>query len=301
MFKRILRESLIEVAEHPTLVRIAFLTWFVHTLASFRRFGYTFYVILEKNVELASIQGTLGEYIKAIFDIAAKNLSAGVMVFLVIVLIIGYLFLYPIGHGMMISYLQDHSTSKAIKKSLWRYFTITITEWLLAAVTLWWYHLLAIRYFYQRGILSNILIQIIVVLIASFVIVCSFLYAYGNISSVVDSFSNKKPTEQAREALQNSSTIALNHVWTTIKFMFLSIFLELRFFLMTTIVIAIPAFLVWIALQLGLIGGQQAPIIVMIAIGALLIASIYINSIIDAFFTAYRYKLYTELKEKPEE
>lgn len=301
MFKRILSESLHEVAEHPTIVRIAFLTWFVHTLASFWRFGYTFYVVLEKNVELWSIEWTLGQYVKAMFDIAAGNISFWLAVFLIVGLIIGYVFLYPIGHGMMVSYIQDHSGAKALKKSLGRYFTITITEWLLSAVTLWWYHLLAIRYFYQRWILNNILVQIIVFFVASFVIVCSFLYAYGNISAVVDNFASKKPTDQAWESLQNSSTIALKHVWTTIKFMFLNILLELRFFVMTTIVIAIPAFLVRVALQLWLIGSQQAPIVVMIAVGALLVASIYINSIIDAFFTAYRYKLYIELKEKPEE
>ena len=56
MFKRILRESLLEVAQYPTLVRIAFLTTFVHTLASFWRFGYTFYVVLEKNVDIANIE-----------------------------------------------------------------------------------------------------------------------------------------------------------------------------------------------------------------------------------------------------
>ena len=298
MFNRILKESLHEVVEHPDLVRIAFLTWFVHTLASFWRFGYTFYIILEKNVDVSRIEWTLWEYIRAIFDIAAKNMSVWTIIFLVILLIIWYVFLYPIGHGMMVSYIQDHSGTKAIKESLGRYFTITITEWLLGAVTFWWFHLMALRYFYQWGILNNILVQIIVFLIGSFVLICTFLYAYANISAVTDTFGTKKPTDQAREALQNSSNIATTHIWTTIKFMFLSILLEVRFFVMTAIVIAIPAFLVRVALQLGLIGESGAVVAVMISVWLFLVASIYINSIIDAFFTVYRYKLYIELSKK---
>lgn len=134
-----------------------------------------------------------------------------------------------------------------------------------------------------------------------FVLTCTYLYAYGNIAAVTDDFDSSRPTEQAREALKNSSKIAIAHPTTTIKFMFLNIFLELRFFITTTIVIAIPAFLVRVALQLGLVSDQGSVTVVMIAVGLLLLASIYINSIIDAFFTAYRYKLYQELKEKPED
>ncbi len=125
---------------------------------------------------------------------------------------------------------------------------------------------MALRYFYQWGILNNILVQIIVFLIGSFVLICTFLYAYANISAVTDTFGTKKPTDQAREALQNSSNIATTHIWTTIKFMFLSILLEVRFFVMTAIVIAIPAFLVRVALQLGLIGESGAVVAVMISV-----------------------------------
>lgn len=301
MFKRILWESLQEVAEHPMLVRIAFLTWFVHTLASFWRFGYTFYVILEKNVDISSIEWTLWEYIKAIFDVAAGELSFWTTVSIIIALAIGYVFLYPIGHGMMISYIQDHSGVKALRSALKKYFTITITEWLLAAVTFGGFHLLALRYFYQRGILWNILVEILILLVASFVLGCTFLYAYGNIAAVTDTFDTSRPADQAREALKHSSHVAVSHPMTTLKFMLLSLFLELRFFVTTIVVIAIPAFLVRVALQLWIVSNESAVATVMICIGLLLIASIYINSIIDAFFTVYRYKLYNELKQTPEE
>ncbi len=82
MFKRILVESLTQVAKYPLLVRIAFLTGFVETIASFWRFGYTFYVILEHNIDISSLQGSLGEYLKAIFDVAMDNMSFGTVLFL---------------------------------------------------------------------------------------------------------------------------------------------------------------------------------------------------------------------------
>ncbi len=128
MFKKILASSLKQVAEHPMLVRIAFLTGFVHTLASFRRFGYTFFVILEKNVNIANLEGTIGQYIKAIFETALDNISIGFGFFLLLMGVIAYVILYPIGHGMMVAYAQTESKAKSFKIAFNRYFTITITE-----------------------------------------------------------------------------------------------------------------------------------------------------------------------------
>jgi hypothetical protein len=89
-----------------------------------------------------------------------------------------------------------------------------------------------------------------------FVMLCTFIYAYGNIAAVTDEFQSRKAVEQAREALKHSSKIAIAHPYTTFKFMFLNMFLELRFFVTTAFVIAIPAFLVRVALQLGLVSDQ---------------------------------------------
>lgn len=296
MFKRILASSLKQVAEHPMLVRIAFLTWFVHTIASFWRFGYTFYVILEKNVDVSSIEGTLWQYIKAIFELALDNISFGFWFFLLLMWVIGYVILYPIGHGMMVAYAQTESKSQALKIALQRYFTITITEWILSVMTLGSRHLLALRYFYHWGILDNILIEIFIFLVGTFTLGLSFLYSYANVSAVTDIFKSTRPVEQAQETLKYSTKLAMAHPLTTLKFLLLSIILEIRFFLTTFFVIAIPSFLIRVWLQLWLINSDSVVNIVLWTVGILLIASIYINSIIDAFFTVYWYKLYKELQ-----
>ena len=165
-------------------------------------------------------------------------------------------------------------------------------------MTLWSRHLLALRYFYSWGVLDNILIQILIFLIWGFTLVLSFLYGYANVSAVVDDFKSTRPVQQAQETLKYSTKLALAHPFITLKFIFLSILLEIRFFLTTFFVIAIPSFLIRVGLQLGLIGADGVVTVVLITVGLLLIASIYINSIIDAFFTVYRYKLYKELQEK---
>ena len=79
--------------------------------------------------------------------------------------VIGYLFLYPIGHGMMISYSENKSGVKAFNTAWKRYFTITIAQATLSVITIGSWHMLAFRYFYDRGILGNILVQILVVLL----------------------------------------------------------------------------------------------------------------------------------------
>lgn len=300
MFKRILASSIQEVTERPMLVRIAFLTWFVHTLMSFWRFWYTFYVILSKNVDVSSIEGTLFEYAKAIFETILDNISVELGIFLGAMWVISYVFLYPIGHGLMLAYIETGSKAESIKRAFQRYFTITVTEWLLSVMTLWSRHILALRYFYVWGVLDNILIQIFIFFAGVFTLALSFIYSYANVSAVTDSFSTSRAVDQAQETLKYSTKIAMAHPFTTLKFVLLSILLEIRFLLTTFFVIAIPAFLIRVCLQLGLIASTNVVDIVMWTVGLLLVASIYINSIIDAFFTVYWYKLYKELQSKEE-
>ena len=72
-------------------------------------------MILENNDEVARISGTLFEYIKAIFEASKEHITIGLVVSLLIFVVVGYLIAYPIGHGMMVSYVQQHSGSKALK------------------------------------------------------------------------------------------------------------------------------------------------------------------------------------------
>ena len=297
MFKRILVSSLQYTAHHPMLIRIAFLTWFVHTLFSFWRIGYTFYVILETNVDISNLEWSLGQYVRAIFDITVNNVSFGTFLFLGVFGIIGYVVLYPMGHAMMVAYAQTGSKVQSFNIAFRRYFTVTITEGILTIITFWSWHLFVLRYFYHRGILNNILIEIFLVLVGSFLLVTSFIYSYANMSSVMDEFTEKKPALQAREALKHSSKIAMSHPFVTLKFLLLSLLLEVRFFLTTILVIGIPLLVIWLLLQIGLIDQDSVVTIVLITAGVLLLASIYINSVIDAFFTVYRYKLYKELRD----
>ncbi len=215
--------------------------------------------------------------------------------------IIGYLFLYPIGHGMMIAYSENKSGIKSFNVAWKRYFTITIAQATLSVITLGSWHLLAFRYFYDWGILGNILIQIFIVLVGTFLLVTSFLYAYANVSTVLDNFSSSRPVQQAQEALKYSSKIAMEHPFITIKFLLLSLVLQIRFFLTTIFVIGIPAILIWFLMQVGLINEESVIDVVMVTAGVLLLASIYINSVVDAFFAVYWAKLYQELRDGPKE
>ncbi len=89
------------------------------------------------------------------------------------------------------------------------------------------------------------------------------MYAYANVSSVTDSFSSSRPVQQAQETLKYSTKMAMAHPMTTLKFLLLSIALEIRFFLTTFFVIAIPSFLIRVGLQLGLISSDSVVTIVM--------------------------------------
>lgn len=300
MFTRILRSSLTFVAEQPVLVRIAFLTGFVETLRSFWRFGYTCYIVLKNNIDISSLEGSLGEYLRAIFDILRQNMSFGSLVALVLSLVIGYLFLHPIGHGMMVAYAQYGSVSKAFSVSWKRYFTITIAQTAISFITLGSWHLMILRSFYDWGILDNILIQIFLLFATAFLLVTTFVYSYVNISSVTDDFASSRPVVQAQESLKHSFKVATDHPFVTLKFLILSLVLQIRFFITSAFVIGVPAIFIWMLMQVGLINAKGAIFLVMACAGVLLLASVYINSVIDAFFAVFWTKTYLELKEKQE-
>ncbi len=296
MFTRIFTSSVKQILEYPMLIRIAFLTWFVHTISSFWRFAYTFYVFLEKQVDTSNIEWTLSQYVRAIFEFLIENVSVTTGLTITIVGVIWYFLLYPIGHAMMVSYAEHHSFSKAIKTAINRYFTVTIVEWILAVMTLWSWHLLAWRYFYAWDILDNVLVQTLFFLVGVFTLIMTHLYAYANISSVVDTFDSSRPVQQAQEALRNSTKMAMEHPITTVQFILLSVLLSIRFLITAVVAIAIPTLFVWLLLQLGILSQTTVTPVVFVLVGILLLFAIYINSIIDAFFTVYWCKLYRELQ-----
>jgi hypothetical protein len=55
-------------------------------VTSFWRFGYAFYTILERNIDISNIEGTLFEYIKALFELTLNNISFGLGVFLLLLI-----------------------------------------------------------------------------------------------------------------------------------------------------------------------------------------------------------------------
>ncbi len=65
---------------------------------------------------------------------------------------------------------------------------------------------------------------------------------------------------------------------------------------MAVFTIGTPAFMVWLALQIGLIDQSSVMTIVSVSALLLLIVFMYINAIIDAFFVSYRYRCYVHMK-----
>jgi hypothetical protein len=102
---------------------------------------------------------------------------------------------------------------------------------------------------------------------------------------------------RAQACLSRSSDLVLKDPILTLQFFFLSVFLEIRFFVMAVFTIGIPGFLVWLALQMGLI--QEGSVIMIVSISSLvfLLAFMYINAIIDAFFVSYRYRFYCHMRD----
>ena len=80
------------------------------------------------------------------------------------------------------------------------------------------YHMIALYYAYINGMFASILVKIIMIPLAIFVLVSTFLYSFCPVIAAIDIFSSTKKSEQAQEILTRSSNLALKNPFLTLKF-----------------------------------------------------------------------------------
>lgn len=89
----------------------------------------------------------------------------------------------------------------------------------------------------------------------------------------------------------------MEHIVTVFRFVIINYILDLRFILNLVLLVALPLAMVYVADRFRVLDSNffSGGIYIMFTILFLLVA--YINGIVEAFFTTYRYKLYTQLKQ----
>ncbi len=294
MFKQIVTESIQEVADNYKLVRVAFVTTFLHTILSLITMANYFTNIMIYRMDIE----TVGAW-ERVYMLMNEFLTQGYffeLLFLSFLFFIGYFFVYPVGIGVMIKYLEEERLGSAIAAWFNLFGPLAIIHAWMAVVTLSSQTVGIYLRIIAAEIANNILMQAIMVMIAIIVIIGTILLPY---SMYILSLDNPwwSAADQAQSSLKISAGLALKNLWLTIKFSLLSLTLQLRIVINILILVFVPALFMRIALQLNLVSETGIDGILYIIGGILLLIISYVNAIIDAFFTTYWYKLYIRIRE----
>lgn len=300
MFRKILHESIQELLENTKLIRLAFIVTFCHSLASFYLIAWNANNML--NYKFHTGTGTfeiIGQIIQWAIE---KNIILRLIIWIVII-VIGYGILYPIGQSALIHYLHDKKKSigTALGKGTNDFFIMFEFDALTMSFGLFTF-ITTVSRLYMLDILDNVFFMTLTVIWFIAVILAAILWPYMKYIIVLWDKEHKvaKDEKGIFSSMKKSIELALTNFSTTVKFALLETLLLARFIVNIIIIVWVPVLIIYIA---SLFGFQENPYfltIIYILAGILIILTAYINAIIEALFTTYRFKLYHHITKHDE-
>lgn len=292
MFKEILQESIQEVADNYILVRIAFVTTFLHTIISLITIANYFTNIFIYKLDMQTTGAW--EQVMLIMQEIMNQWYFFEILLMIMLFVIWYFFIYPVGIWIMISYLKHWKVWTALLQGFSLFWPLAVIHAWMAVITIsgqttWMFMRLV-----AADITDNLLVQIVMVMIWVIILVWTVLLPYSLYVPVMEDLS-WSVADQAQQSMKISSWLALKNLWLTIKFTLLSAVLQVRVLINIAILVFIPWILMYFSMQFGLLEVENLNYVLYISGGILLLVIIYVNALIDAFFTTYWYKLYRYL------
>lgn len=210
----------------------------------------------------------------------------------VLVIIVWYLRLYPIGQASVVYALHEPKNNNMTSFMKWmnRFFPmleyggLSIPFWLFTFATV------LIRV-YLMEIYDNIVVQFMIWIWWITVILATMLWQYAEIIIALEWCP-------VFDAIKKSTKVAASNIVLSFKLMLVELILLLRFFIIWAIIVWIPLWLVYIAVWLDILDNSFVEGVIWIVCWALLLVLWYINCIIEAFFITYWYKAYMALTKK---
>ncbi|MCF7834481.1 hypothetical protein K9M48_00300 [Candidatus Gracilibacteria bacterium] len=289
MFRQILRESINKITEDTKLIRLSFLVTFCHCISIVYLMVWNINNLLTYRYDKSISTGKALEYI--INRSQDNNMTLWVIIFVSFVFL-GYFLLYPVGESSLIHYLNDgiKKTGKALGKGINDFFVMFEFEALATTFSFFMYIITILRLF-MLNILDNTFVIILVIIRGAAVLFATILRSYARFAIVIEG-------HQVFGAIKRSVYLTFLNFGTTIKFVFIQIFLTIRFLINAIVIMGVPFLIVYIAIWLNVIESKIVGYIIAISVIAMLILMAYINAIIEAFFVTYRYKVYKSITEE---
>ena len=288
MIKAIIKNSIALLLRKPNLIRIAFFTTFGHTI--YRTYLIIYFInnILRMRYETGI---ELSEAIIYLINKIQEFDILGFTITFIAIITIGNFLLYPIGEAALIYGTKDHEKkgSSAISQGIKKFFVMLEFNGLGFAFGLYTFITIIIR-IRIMGLLSNIILQIILGMWGLMVLFAIFFRPYTKYYIVTKNL-------KVFDAIKKSIYLTISNFWLTIKGAIFEFVLFFRFILNACIVVAVPLFLIYLAVFFNIIDNAWVEGIIRITTGIIVILIAYINSIFEAFFTSYRYQLFEKAEE----
>lgn len=284
MFKKILESSIHFIWHNHKFIRLSFITSFFHSLTVVALFLYNINNILHYRF------ASWVDY-NIIFNFLKWEL--GVVVVIVIIGIIGYELLYPFGQWAMIYYLENDNNklSKAIGQWLDKFFPMfefINLAMMLGAVTV----LTTILRLISLEIIWNPIVIILMSIWWICALVTAILRPYVKYALTLKNMN-------LSDALKYSAKLSTQNLGITLKFLLLEWVLLIRFIINLLLILGIPLLIIYLASIMNILWKVTHTIVTIVAISLIVICA-YLNAIIEAFFTTYRYKVYKHISAKTE-
>lgn len=289
MFKEILQSSVRVLLERPKIIRLAFLTLFCFSIV---RLYYIIYYF--NNILIWKYEGWVQISDALMYFITTLNEHHALLtvIIAVLVIIVWYLRLYPIGQASVVYALHEPKNSNMTSFMKWmnrffpmlEYWGLSIPFWLFTFATV------LIRV-YLMEIYDNIVVQFMIWIWWVTVILATMLWQYAEIIIALEWCP-------VFDAIKKSTKVAASNIGLSFKLMLVELILLLRFFIIWAIIVWIPLWLVYIAVWLDILDNSFVEGVIWIVCWALLLVLWYINCIIEAFFITYWYKAYMALTKK---
>jgi len=231
----------------------------------------------------------LWEVIEFLITSGIKSNAVTLFVIVIIILLIGYSLVYPIGQAAIIHYLRDQKFSirDALSKGITTFFPMFEFSVLAGTFSISTFVFIVIRLF-MLDIADNVLIRIVFSIRWLSILTATLLWPYARYVIVIEKLG-------MYDAIKRSAFYAIRNLWQTTKFVMLELLLLLRFLINIVLVIGIPFGLMYVASWFNIIDSKTVgTIIVIISIG-LLLGTAYVNGIIEAFFATYWFKIYKKI------
>jgi len=285
MFKKIIEESIQFISNNTKVIRLAFITSFFHSLTILALIANNINNLIKTKFNEGISYNTLIDYIKH---------ERWLIIVIIIIWAIWYEFIYPIWQAALIYFI----------KSWWKKIWNAISKWVenffimfelnnLVTIFAGTTFLMTILRFWTLEIAWNTFIMIILWIRFFFVV---FAWIFRPYIAYVINLENMN----LYDAMKRSVNLSIHNFWITLRFVLLQMVLLFRFIINIAIVLWIPIFLVFLASSLNILWKITNSIIIATLI-FLVIGTAYINGIIEAFFTTYRYKVYERIIAKENE